>query len=159
MIKQKIVTRHVTTVDEGTMGFHDYVDKKESNEIFIQRVTDDMNDINMYANVINIAYPNEDTAIITYVTNGKLMKDPCRMCNNSKVDEDLNDNNDYSAHTIGIWNDENLRLMLCSGGRKPTRIELEKWIDRIGWVTIGAYYPKYCPNCGREILEYNINKE
>lgn len=155
MIRQETLIRNSKTVDEGTMGFHDYVDKKESMEAFIQRVTDKMNDINGYADVFNVSYPNEDTAIITYMSVGSLTKDPCHMCNNSKIDEELNDNNDYSACTIGIWNDDNLRMMLCSGGRKPTRIELEKWIDKIGWVTIGVYYPKYCPNCGREIIEYN----
>lgn len=43
MIKQDIIKRNSKTVDEGTMGFHDYVTHKEP-----------------------IDYPTEDLAIIVY---------------------------------------------------------------------------------------------
>lgn len=46
------------------------------------------------------------------------------------------------------------RMMYCSGNGKPPRIEVETWEEKIGWYKIGVYYPKYCPNCGREIREY-----
>lgn len=67
MIKQVIIERKSTQVDEGTMGFHDYVTEKEDIETFCFRVE-------VYANrvtgkVINIAYPTEDLAIIVYKEN------------------------------------------------------------------------------------------
>lgn len=81
------------------------------------------------------------------------MKKPCGMCYNARLDDELTDENDYSAICIG--NSVNgYRLMLCSGWGKPLRIEVEKWEDKTGWFKIGHYYPKYCTNCGREILEY-----
>ena len=45
--------------------------------------------------------------------------------------------------------------MLCSGDGKPPRIEFEEWNDKAGWGKIAEYRPRYCPNCGRKIVEYN----
>lgn len=56
MIKQDIIKRNSKTVDEGTMGFHDYVTHKEPIEEFNE----------ICGKVINIAYPTEDLAIIVY---------------------------------------------------------------------------------------------
>lgn len=39
-LKQTIVKRKSHTIDEGTMGFHDYVEKKEDFSEFVGRVTD-----------------------------------------------------------------------------------------------------------------------
>ena len=39
-LKQTIVKRKSHTTDEGTMGFHDYVEKKEGFSEFVGRVTD-----------------------------------------------------------------------------------------------------------------------
>lgn len=79
---------------------------------------------------------------------------PCYMCNNARIDEDLEDYNDYSCISIGSV-DRYYRFMLCSGWAKPLRIELEHWNNNtMRWSLIGIYYPKYCPNCGRKIEEY-----
>lgn len=64
MIKQVIVTRNSKTVDEGTMGFHDYTTHKEPINEFLERVTKCANEL--CGKVINIAYPTEDLAIIVY---------------------------------------------------------------------------------------------
>lgn len=62
MITQIIITRNSREIDEGTMGFHDYVTKLEPFEDFVKRVTDKANIIN--SDIVNIAYPNDTTAII-----------------------------------------------------------------------------------------------
>lgn len=64
MIKQVIVKRNSKTVDEGTMGFHDYTTHKEPIDEFIERVSKCANEV--CDKVINIAYPTEDLAIIVY---------------------------------------------------------------------------------------------
>lgn len=64
MIKQVIVKRNSKTVDEGTMGFHDYTTHKEPIDKFIERVSKCANEV--CGKVINIAYPTEDLAIIVY---------------------------------------------------------------------------------------------
>lgn len=64
MIKQVIIERKSTQVDRGIMCFHDYETKKEDIETFCFRVEEYANRI--IGKVINIAYPNEDLAIIVY---------------------------------------------------------------------------------------------
>lgn len=64
MIKQAFIERRNKTVDEGTMGFHDYTTHKEPFEEFSERVLKCANEI--CGKVINIAYPTEDLAIIVY---------------------------------------------------------------------------------------------
>lgn len=64
MIKQVIIERKSTRVDRGTMGFHDYETEKEDIETFCFRVEEYANRVT--GKVINIAYPNEDLAIIVY---------------------------------------------------------------------------------------------
>lgn len=77
----------------------------------------------------------------------------CDMCYNARLDDELTDDNDYSARSIGD-SDSNYRMMLCAGNGKPLRIEIEKWVFAAGWCNIGRYFPKYCPECGRKIIEY-----
>lgn len=83
------------------------------------------------------------------------MKEPCYMCNNARLDDELTDKNDYHAKTIGDM-PYGSRLMLVSGGCKPLRIEYDSWscTSKV-WRTHGVYYPKCCPECGREIKEYD----
>lgn len=45
----------------------------------------------------------------------------CRMCYNARLDDELTDENDYSAITIGSCTD-GYRMMLCSGYGRPLRI-------------------------------------
>ena len=78
----------------------------------------------------------------------------CGMCYNARLDDELTDENDFSAIAIGS-SVNGYRMMLCSGSGIPLRIEIEKWDERTGWYKIGEYNPKYCPNCGRKIVEYD----
>lgn len=77
----------------------------------------------------------------------------CDFCFNARLDDDLTDDNDYSAITIG-YNSNGYRLMFCSGWGIPPRIEAEKWSDKACWTKTNQYFPKFCPECGRKITEY-----
>lgn len=85
------------------------------------------------------------------------MVEACGMCYNARLDTELTDDNDYSAVTVGHCAN-GFRIMACSGWGKPLRIEVEQWSEKAGWHKIGGYNPKHCPNCGREITEYNKQK-
>lgn len=79
---------------------------------------------------------------------------PCRSCYNARFDDELTDENDFSSKTIGTA-DNDYRMMYSSGYGKPPRLQFDAWNDkRKEWMTVGLYYPKHCPECGREINEY-----
>lgn len=92
----------------------------------------------------------------------------CRFCFNSRIYEEteddwcsdpLTDENDSRSISVGCWV-QNIRMMISSGYGKPTRIECDEWFDNgQGWVTTARYYPKYCPECGRKIDEYERSDE
>ena len=85
----------------------------------------------------------------------------CGKCFNARMgfDDNLTDDNDMSSFSIGKSQD-GFRMMYTSGDGKPPRIEAQQWDERVGWYNVGIYYPKHCPECGREITEYGeINKE
>lgn len=65
MIKQIIETRKSRIVDEGTMGFHDYIEKFEmSFDDFIEYITEKYNRDDI--EVMNISYPSTTKAVIVY---------------------------------------------------------------------------------------------
>ena len=92
----------------------------------------------------------------------------CEFCFNSRIykatEDDwfsapLTDENDSSSISVGCWV-KNRRMMISSGYGKPMRIECDEWLDnRQEWVTTSRYYPKYCPECGRQINEYERRDE
>lgn len=77
---------------------------------------------------------------------------PCHMCNNARVDSELTDQDDLSYHMLDN-SCRGYRIMIGAGDGKPVRFLFEK---REGdqWSTVSTYKPQYCPNCGRELLEY-----
>ena len=80
----------------------------------------------------------------------------CRMCLNARVDEseELTDDNDLSYISVGSV-DDGYRIMIWSGGRKPVSIIFEAANkDCNEMKVVGRYYPKFCPNCGRPLTEY-----
>ena len=82
---------------------------------------------------------------------------PCYMCDNARLNNELTEENDFSSCGIGEF-DKGYRTMLSSVYGKPLRIEFERWNGAVKrWEECGIYYPKYCPNCGREIKEYESN--
>lgn len=94
-------------------------------------------------------------------------KSYCKYCFNARVykptDEELmdpfttklTDENDSSSCGVG-HSSMGTRFMISSGYGEPVRIEIDKFLElRQEWVTVGKYYPKYCPECGRRLDEYN----
>lgn len=68
-IKQKIIYRKSTIVDVGAEGFHDYVTKFESFEDFVKNVEQEASfivDPDLGIEIINISYPDKNTAVIVY---------------------------------------------------------------------------------------------
>lgn len=80
--------------------------------------------------------------------------EPCYLCDSARLTDDLEDYNDFSSSVIGSFSHD-CRIMLSSGNGKPLRIDIARWNNESQrWVDIGIYYPKYCPECGRKIWEY-----
>ena len=65
VIEQIIINRDKKTIDEGTMGFHDYVSHKEDFSKFVERVSKTANELKD-KKILNINYPTEDIAVICY---------------------------------------------------------------------------------------------
>ena len=91
----------------------------------------------------------------------------CKYCFNARVykptDEELmdpfatelTDDNDFSSCSVGE-SSMGTRFMISSGNGEPVRLEIDKFFeDYQEWYTVGKYYPKYCPECGRRLDEYD----
>lgn len=76
----------------------------------------------------------------------------CGMCVNSLIEPELDSDCDLSYFSIGICA-KPYRMLLRSGASRPTEILVERHFGSDGWIPIGSYEPKYCPNCGRELVE------
>ena len=97
----------------------------------------------------------------------------CHFCYNAHVwakepkteedyfDEGLNDSNDFGSSTIGVScslpNGSPHQIYINSGAGKATNIEVCEWYNG-RWHTVGVYYPKFCPECGRPLDEYTIDE-
>lgn len=98
----------------------------------------------------------------------------CQFCYNAYVwakeshdeedyfDTGLDDTNDASSSTVGSCESKH-QIFLNSGNGEPCNIEVCEWKEngyrgKPGWATIGIYYPKFCPECGRELSEYKIGE-
>ena len=71
--------------------------------------------------------------------------------------DDLTDDNDSSSCGIGRAA-KDFSIMFNSGMGKPCEIEFRQWGIGNMWHTVGYYYPKYCPECGRKLDEYIIGE-
>ena len=70
-------------------------------------------------------------------------------------DECLTDNNDFSSHGVGHSPTPcRYDMMLNAGNGVPVNIEVRYHDNTHGWCTIMKYCPKYCPECGRRLNEY-----
>lgn len=77
---------------------------------------------------------------------------PCHMCMSAANTEGLTEDNDLSYFSIGDTL-KDYRILIGSGDGKAPRILFEQKGSK-GMDLVGIYYPKYCPNCGRKITEY-----
>ena len=79
----------------------------------------------------------------------------CKFCDNATNNPELNHNNDLSYTSIGITA-KGCSMFLRAGDYKPTEIVVQKWDDYYQCNEIVARYKmKYCPECGRRLLENN----
>ena len=99
---------------------------------------------------------SDDTGVwILYKDRGLSEKVPCGKCFNARFDDELTDENDFGSYTIGE-SEKGYRMTYNSGYGKPPRIEFDVWNESCRrWDTVGVYFPKCCPDCGREITEYD----
>lgn len=71
----------------------------------------------------------------------------CDFCRNAFTDGDLSHDNDLSYSPIGAV-EPSYRAFLRTGDRRKTAIMVE-----YGSELAFIYAPKYCPECGRHLLE------
>ena len=65
--------------------------------------------------------------------------------------------NDFSSCGIGKADGEHM-IYFNSGAGHPCNIEIMNLAEDNQWHTVGRYFPKFCPECGRELNEYNEKK-
>ena len=95
----------------------------------------------------------------------------CKFCFNARVYEpteeeqmnpfntELTDDNDSSSIVVGKHMRPYRSIMINSGHGEPLNIEFLEWaVTRERWETVGKYYPKFCPECGRRLDEYDEDK-
>ena len=91
----------------------------------------------------------------------KLPKTEEELLEESYLDTTLNDGNDFGSITVGrtcaLPNSNPHQMYLNSGGGKATHLEVCEWYNG-RWYTVGVYYPRFCPECGRELNEYEITE-
>ena len=99
---------------------------------------------------------SDDTGVWILYKDKELSEEvPCGKCFNARFDDELTDENDFGSYTIGE-SEKGYRMTYNSGYGKPPRIEFDVWNDSCRrWDTVGVYFPKCCPGCGREITEYD----
>ena len=77
----------------------------------------------------------------------------CRFCANAHTDPELEPTNDLSYMGIGKC-EKGYTVFFRTGDNRPTVILFE---DRVNLQSIthlaGIYIPKFCPECGRELVE------
>jgi hypothetical protein len=91
----------------------------------------------------------------------------CHFCYNAHVwakeshteegsfDVGLHDGNDFSSSSIGC-SGEKYQMRFNSGNGQACNIELCTWREGYGWLSVAKYFPKFCPECGRKLDEYDI---
>lgn len=78
----------------------------------------------------------------------------CNMCFNATVDPRLRGKNDLHYHPLG-FTEENYAIYFRSGDGQATEIIFEDKKTKSESHLVGRYEPRYCPNCGRELIENN----
>lgn len=85
--------------------------------------------------------------------NSTLQEKHCRFCLNATINPELTSDTDFSA--MSIENVENgYTMYFCTGYGKPTEITVSKWDEKLGCnIGVGRYVMKFCPECGRKLIE------
>ena len=83
----------------------------------------------------------------------------CKYCCNATVKPELDSDNDLSYFTIGSTVRKH-NMYIRSGNNLPTGIIVTEWDDKKQEnVDIGTYVMKYCPECGRKLIENGEGKQ
>ena len=78
----------------------------------------------------------------------------CPYCDNAIINKDLTSNTDLSYLPIGNYLSPGYEIYFRTGNRQKTAIEFSTWSDKYQKsIIIGEYTPKFCPECGRELIE------
>lgn len=120
---------------------------------------DVLQELSVYCNVTVTDFhtdDSDDTGVwILYKDKVLTEEVPCGKCFNARFNDELTDENDFASYTIG-QSEKGYRMTYNSGYGKPPRIEFDAWNESCTrWDTVGVYFPKCCPECGREITEYD----
>ena len=86
----------------------------------------------------------------------------CRFCANNRANPEweLDEEQVSYAMTVGMT-EKGYRVMINKDPYRPLEITFDAWNDKLKtpqWQQMGGYYPKYCPECGRKIDEYDRRK-
>ena len=89
-------------------------------------------------------------------------KSGCRFCQNNRTNPEweLSEEQCSYAMTVGKF-EKGHRIMLNKQPYQPLCIEFDFWRDDFKlqqYQLVGYYYPKFYPECGRKINEYDRSK-
>ena len=85
------------------------------------------------------------------------IKKHCSFCLNASVDPCLSPDNDLSYMSVGDMA-SGYSMYLRTGSGKSTVLVISKWDQELREnLDIGFYKMKYCPECGRKLIENHFN--
>lgn len=86
----------------------------------------------------------------------------CKFCANNRTNPEWELEEDQVFYAMSVGKSENsTRIMFVKNPNEPLMLEVSRWNDKINpqqWQPVGYYYPKFCPECGRKIDEYDRSK-
>lgn len=86
----------------------------------------------------------------------------CRFCENNRTNPEWELDEEQVSYAMTIGRTENgIRMMLTKNPYEPLMITIDRWNEKLRppqWQLVGYYYPKFCPECGRKIDEYDRTK-
>ena len=86
----------------------------------------------------------------------------CRFCENNRTNPEWGLDEEQCSYAMGIGvADPSYRVMFVKDPYRPLLIEFGHWKSDLKppqWLAVAGYFPKYCPECGRKIDEYDRSK-
>lgn len=86
----------------------------------------------------------------------------CKFCQNNRTNPEWELHEEQCAYAMGIGQSaDGYRIMINKQPYWPLCLDFDCWSTNSKtpqWQLVGHYYPKYCPECGRKIDEYDRSK-